>query len=68
MTQRRIDLAHCINVIGKRVDQAKTMHPNIQFRVVRQDGRYMFPQDDLRYNRVNVATVNNVITELVSAG
>jgi len=59
-----------LDIIGKEYKQADSMaaYLGMVLRVTKRDGKHLIVTADLRGNRVNVGTVNDVVTEIISVG
>lgn len=55
-------------IIGLTIEEAREFLKGHTVRVVKKDGKSLFIKLDARRNRVNVAVVDDKITEIVNIG
>lgn len=55
-------------IIGLTIEEARESLKDHTVRIVKEDGKSLFVKFDARANRVNVAVVDDKITEIVNIG
>lgn len=67
---KKVEIQDINDIIGKTLAEAETYakSKNLILREVLIDGRPVLCTDDLRFNRVNIATMNGKVIQICDVG